>query len=197
MLFSACSRPLSSHAAADLARNSWAQTCSSFDLSFGVAHPFQHVGESHLPGAVSGATVPCMRTAARAIHGRVSSVETVALPLHAPLEWRPLTVHIQDRTAARQAEHRICTLNKSFAMRLYSDGSQSSSARGTPCLGAAFAAYACHPRLEWDGMESLLADYMDIGDAELHGILLALRSCLSDAQQAGLYWKRIDVFSDS
>ncbi|CDW99331.1 hypothetical protein [Sporisorium scitamineum] len=162
LLFFARSLATPGHSSTDHARTVLASIGSSTDLSFGVANLFQHIGESHLPGAMTGPSI-----------------------------------HILAKDPARQAEYRARTLNKAHAVRIYTDGSRKATQPNNHRLGAAFVAYAHKPQMEWNAQVALHADHQNIDDPELYAILIALHSCLPGALQEGLYWKRIDVFSDS
>lgn len=98
----------------------------------------------------------------------------MALPDQAPHEWRTLSVHIMEAAAARQAEYRCRVLGKSHAVRIYTDGSRSTTRQGDGRLGAAFVAYSHQPAREWESKSALSADHQGIDDAELFAILMGI-----------------------
>ena len=137
-----------------------------------------------------------MRVAARALG--IVTIEPTGIPAVAPEDWLTLNIHVYEREDAKKDEARIRASKKKHAVRVYSDGSflPASATRPHSGTAAAFIAYADNPLMTWEGV-SLLSDQHGIMDAEMQAILIALQSCLPGVQGDSVYWKRVDIFSDS
>ncbi|SPO28384.1 uncharacterized protein UTRI_04781 [Ustilago trichophora] len=121
------------------------------------------------------------------------AMEPVSLQGESPAVFFRIAGEILPPADALTTEKRVRRLATKDAVRIYTDGSETSTN-----LGAAFQAYRCDGLASWSESERLDHDRWGNAEAELYAILMALCFCNRLVREGTVRkWRRVDVFSDS
>lgn len=150
-----------------------------------------------------------------ALDAQLDPVEATGIPPIPPWDWSPMQVVIASTETAKKTALTLGNRLPAATALIFTDGSRKAAQPGQAGTGAAAYGRSSHPVGVWTYRQPLPSTHMDIFDAELFAIQIALQSCVEicrgddgdltglelrrerRGRNAGTRWRRVEIFSDS